>query len=296
MHSHAGTWEREKPKGFYQFYIKTKLLSEIKGTNFMQPRITLTTLYKMKGKKEKIVAMTAYDYPFARIADEAGIHIILVGDSLGMVVQGESSTLPVTMDEMIYHTRMVSRAAGHALIIGDMPFMSYQAGRQDAITNAGRFLKEAGAAAIKLEGGAAVSQTIKAISDAGIPVQAHIGLTPQSVHQMGGYKVQRDDERLMADALEVEAAGAFSVVLEGIPSDISEKITKALSIPTIGIGAGPHCDGQILVLHDLLGLNPVRIPKFAKKYADLGKKARDGIKNYIDEVQKGKFPTDEHCY
>lgn len=262
----------------------------------MQARVTVTSLCKMKEKGEKIVALTAYDYPFAKIVDESGIHIILVGDSVGMVVQGESSTLPVTMDEMIYHTHMVAKAAGHAMVIGDMPFMSYQSSREDAIYNAGRFLKETEASAVKLEGGAAVSELIKVISGAGIPVQAHIGLTPQSVHQMGGYKVQRDENRLMADALEVESAGAFSVVLESIPAKISAKITKALKIPTIGIGAGPHCDGQILVLHDLLGLNEGHVAKFVKQYAQLGNKTRIATKKYMEEVQAGKFPGKQHCY
>lgn len=262
----------------------------------MQSRVTVPTLYKMKEKGEKIVALTAYDYPFARMLDESGIHIILVGDSVGMVVQGEPSTLPVTMDEMIYHTRMVSKAAKHAMVIGDMPFMSYQPSIEEAIANAGRFLKETEASAIKLEGGASVSELIRVISGAGIPVQAHIGLTPQSVHQMGGYKVQRDEDRLMADALEVESAGAFSVVLESIPAKIAEKITQALTIPTIGIGAGPHCDGQILVLHDLLGLSDGHVAKFVKQYARLGDNARTAIKKYIEEVRTGKFPGKEHCY
>ncbi len=262
----------------------------------MQSQITVPTLYKMKEKGERIVALTAYDFPFAQIVDESGIHMILVGDSVGMVVQGEASTLPVTMDEMIYHTRIVSRATRNAMVIGDMPFMSYQARMEDAIANAGRFLKEAGASAIKLEGGAAVRDIIKRISDAGIPVQAHIGLTPQSVHQMGGYRVQRDGDRLMADAIEVQEAGAFSVVLEGIPSEISEKITKTLAIPTIGIGAGPHCDGQILVLHDLLGLSDRHVPKFVKQYARLKEIAQSAIKKYIEEVQTRKFPAKEHCY
>ena len=262
----------------------------------MQSQITVSTLYKMKEKGERIVALTAYDFPFAQMVDESGVHMILVGDSLGMVVQGEATTLPVTMDEMIYHTRIVSRATRNAMVIGDMPFMSYQARMEDAIANAGRFLKEAGASAIKLEGGAAVSNIIKRISDAGIPVQAHIGLTPQSVHQMGGYKVQRDGDRLMADAIEVQEAGAFSVVLEGIPSEISEKITKTLAIPTIGIGAGPHCDGQILVLHDLLGLHDRHVPKFVKQYAQLKEIAQGAIREYIEEVQRGTFPAKEHCY
>jgi len=262
----------------------------------MPSKVTLTTLNKMKKDGEKIVALTAYDYPFAQMVDESGVHMILVGDSLGMVVQGHSSTLPVTMDEMIYHTRIVARAAGQAMVIGDMPFMSYQAGMREAIANAGRFLKETEASAVKLEGGAAVKDTIRAISDAGIPLQAHIGLTPQSVHKMGGYRVQRDEERLMADALDVEAAGAFSVVLEGIPAAIAAKITAALSIPTIGIGAGPHCDGQILVLQDMLGLTEKYLPKFVKQYASLANAVRQAVGEYAAEVRSGQFPADEHCY
>ena len=262
----------------------------------MKGQITVTDLFKMKDRGEKIVALTAYDHPFARMVDESGVHMILVGDSLGMVVQGKSSTLPVTMDEMIYHTKMVTSAAKNAIVVGDMPFMSYQASIEEAIHNAGRFLKEAGASSVKLEGGAGVSHIIRAISDASIPVQAHIGLTPQSVHKMGGFKVQRDEERLLNDAKEVESAGAFSVVLEGIPAHISEKITEALSIPTIGIGAGAQCDGQILVLNDLLGINERHLPKFVKQYKEIAKIAREGIKAYAEEVREGKFPTEEHCY
>ncbi|MFO7963502.1 MAG: 3-methyl-2-oxobutanoate hydroxymethyltransferase [Desulfobacterales bacterium] len=258
--------------------------------------ITIPKLLEMKQKGEKITMLTAYDYPFARIVDSAGIDIILVGDSLGNVIQGETSTLPVTMDEMIYHTRIVSRGVQRAMVIGDMPFLSYQTDVADAIYNAGRFLKETGAQAVKLEGGARVSHIIKAISDASIPVQAHVGLTPQSVHQMGGFKVQRDAERLIADAKEVEAAGAFSIVLEGIPADIAGKITAAVSIPTIGIGAGRDCDGQVLVMHDLLGLNDRRLPKFVKKYANLWDASKRAIETYISEVNDGVFPGDEHCY
>ncbi len=262
----------------------------------MASQVTIPTLYKMKEKGEKIVALTAYDYPLARLVDTAGAHLILVGDSLGMVVQGHSSTLPVTMDEMIYHTKIVSRASRQAMVVGDMPFMSYHTGPDVAVANAGRFIKEAGAAAVKLEGGASVSGVIKAITLAGISVQAHIGLTPQSVHQMGGYRVQRDEDRLLADALEVEAAGAFSVVLEGIPSDIAESITRKLKIPTIGIGAGPSCDGQILVIHDLLGLTDRHVPRFVKQYAKLLDLARDAVQSYSQEVQSGRFPGKEHCY
>ncbi|MFZ5572073.1 MAG: 3-methyl-2-oxobutanoate hydroxymethyltransferase [Thermodesulfobacteriota bacterium] len=259
-------------------------------------QITVTDLLRMKQKGEKIISLTAYDYPFAKLLDESGVHVMLVGDSLGMVVQGETSTLPVTMDEMIYHTKMVARAARNAMVIGDMPFLSYQCSMEQAVLNAGRFLKEAGAAAVKLEGGAAVSPIIRAITRASIPVQAHIGLTPQSIHQMGGYKVQRDEERLLADAREVESAGAFSVVLEGIPADIAANITSALSIPTIGIGAGPRCDGQILVLHDMLGLNDRKIPKFVKRYAQLGQEIKKAVAEYAGEVRGLTFPDQEHCY
>ena len=262
----------------------------------MASAITIQTLFEMKQKNEKIAELTAYDHPFAKMADEAGIHIILVGDSLGNVIQGETHTLGVTMDEMVYHTRLVSRAAETALVVADMPFMSYQISTEDAIANAGRFLKETGAAAVKLEGGASVSHIIRALTEAGIPVQAHIGLLPQSVHQMGGYRVQRDEDRLLADAGEVEAAGAFSVVLEGIPAAISAKITGNLNIPTIGIGAGPDCDGQVLVMHDLLGLRTGRLPKFVKQYVNLRESAISGIQTYVREVQEGSFPSDTHSY
>ena len=262
----------------------------------MQARVTTSTLIKMKQENKKITALTAYDYPFAGMLDQAGVEIILVGDSLGMVVQGKETTLPVTMDEAVYHTSMVSRACDRAMVIGDMPFMSYQGALDTAVENAGRFLKEAGAHAVKLEGGADVCPVITALAKAGIPVQAHIGLTPQSVHQMGGFKVQRDEERLLKDAGDVQAAGAFSVVLEGIPSPISEKITRELSIPTIGIGAGVKCDGQILVLHDMLGINDRFLPKFVKKYADLAGVAKKGLEDYINEVKAGEFPSKDYEY
>jgi len=262
----------------------------------MQPQVTVSTLMKMKQEGKKITALTAYDFVFARMLDQAGIDTVLVGDSLGMVVQGKPNTLSVTMDEIIYHTAMVSRGCSRALVVGDMPFMSYQGSLDAAVENAGRFLKEAGAAAVKLEGGADVCPVITAVARAGIPVQAHIGLTPQSVHQMGGFKVQRDEQRLLKDAQDVEAAGAFSVVLEGIPSPISRKITQALTIPTIGIGAGPHCDGQILVLHDMLGINDRFLPKFVKKYADLAAEVKKGLADYIDEVRQGSFPSDAYEY
>lgn len=262
----------------------------------MAAKVTTTSLMKMKKEGTKITAMTAYDHPFATMFDESGIDIILVGDSLGMVIQGGSSTLHVTMEEMLYHTKIVANACKRSMVIGDMPFMSYQASVVQAVENAGRFLKEADATAVKLEGGAAVCKQIEAIATASIPVQAHIGLTPQSVHQMGGFKVQRDEERLMNDAKAVQEAGAFSVVLEGIPAPIAEKITQKLDIPTIGIGAGKECDGQILVMHDMLGINSGHIPKFVKKYVNLGEEARIGIKEFISEVQSGDFPGEEHCY
>lgn len=251
---------------------------------------------KMKQEGKKITALTAYDYPFASLVDRAGIDIILVGDSLGMVVQGKDTTLPVTMDEMIYHTSLVTRACEYSMVVGDMPFMSYQRALDRAVENAGRFLKEAGAAAIKLEGGADVCPAIEAIAKAGIPVQAHIGLTPQSVHQMGGFKVQRDEERLLQDAKDVQSAGAFSVVLEGIPSPIAKKITEAIDIPTIGIGAGADCDGQILVLHDMLGINDRFLPKFVKKYADIAALANKGLEAYVKEVREGSFPSEDYEY
>ncbi|MBS3809664.1 MAG: 3-methyl-2-oxobutanoate hydroxymethyltransferase [Desulfobacterales bacterium] len=262
----------------------------------MPAAVTSRKLMEMKKSGEKIVALTAYDYPFAKMADEAGIHLLLVGDSLAMVVQGEATTLGVTMDQMIYHTAITAKAAKTAMVVGDMPFLSYQVSTQEALKNAGRFLKESGATAVKLEGGAAVSDTIRAMTEVGIPVLAHIGLTPQSVHQMGGFRVQRDRDRLMEDARQVENAGAFAVVLEGIPTDISKEITDNINIPTIGIGAGAACDGQILVLHDMLGISSGHVPKFVKKYAELRQHAMEGIRTYIEEVQNSTFPDENHSY
>ncbi|MCP3943576.1 MAG: 3-methyl-2-oxobutanoate hydroxymethyltransferase [Desulfobacteraceae bacterium] len=262
----------------------------------MQSKVTRSTLMKMKQEGKKITALTAYDFPFAGILDKAGIEIVLVGDSLGMVVQGNENTLSVTMDESIYHTRLVSRACNHSMVIADMPFMSYHGSVDQAVANAGRFLKEAGAAAVKLEGGADVCPIITAFVKAGIPVMAHVGLLGQSVHQMGGFKVQRDEERLLKDAEEVEKAGAFCVVLEGMPSFIATRITQELNIPTIGIGAGPDCDGQILVLHDMLGINDGFCPKFVKKYANIAQIADQGVASYIKEVKEGTFPSDEYEY
>jgi 3-methyl-2-oxobutanoate hydroxymethyltransferase len=244
--------------------------------------------------------LTAYDYPFARIVDEAGIDAILVGDSLGMVIQGLDNTLPVTMDEMIYHTKIVSRAVVHAMVIGDMPFMSYQVNDEEAVRNAGRFLKEAGAAAVKLEGGAEIAGKVRAMTKADIPVMAHIGLTPQSVHRMGGYKVQgRTDDaakRLIEEAHLVEDAGAFALLLEAIPSDLAGKITSDLAIPTIGIGAGPHCDGQVLVLYDVIGLFERFVPKFVKRYVNLKDEALKAVRRYREEVAEGTFPSDKESF
>lgn len=262
----------------------------------MPAAVTSRKLMEMKKSGEKIVALTAYDYPFAKMADEAGIHLLLVGDSLAMVVQGEATTLGVTMDQMIYHTAITAKAAKTAMVVGDMPFLSYQVSTPEAVKNAGRFLKEAGATAVKLEGGAAVADTIRAMTEVGIPVLAHIGLTPQSVHQMGGFRVQRDRERLLEDARQVENAGAFSVVLEGIPTDISEEITEKINIPTIGIGAGSACDGQILVMHDMLGISSGHVPKFVKKYAELRQHAMEGLRSYVEEVQNSTFPDKSHSY
>ena len=269
-----------------------------------QKKVTVPGIIKAKSAGVPIVAVTAYDYPFARIADEAGIDFILVGDSLGMVVQGNDTTLPVTMDEVIYHCRMVARARPRALVVGDMPFGSYQVEPRDAVANASRLIKEGGAEAVKLEGGGAVAETIKRIADVDIPVVGHIGLTPQSVHRMGGHKVQGrrrgsapgQRERVLADAIAVEESGAFAVVLEGIPMDLASEITETLSIPTIGIGAGVNCDGQILVLHDVLGLCDSVSPKFAKKYANLWQDARGALEAYAGEVRGGAFPTAEHSF
>ena len=266
----------------------------------MGDKITVPHILKMKQRGEKITCLTAYDYSFARILDEAGVEMLLVGDSLGCVVQGQPNTLAVTMDEMIYHTRLVARGRKRALLISDMPFLSYQTSREQALQNAGRFLKEAGAEAVKLEGGVTVRETIDVIVKAGIPVMGHVGLTPQSVHQFGGYKIQGREkdrrERVLRDALAVEEAGAFSIVLEGMPLELAKEITERLTIPTIGIGAGAHCDGQVLVIHDMLGLFDDFTPKFVKRYADLKNTVTDAAKEFIGEVKEKKFPTEEHSF
>lgn len=264
------------------------------------PKTTIIDIYKKKAEGKKITMLTAYDFPTAQIVDQAGIDMILVGDSLGMVVQGVSSTLPVTMEDMLYHTKMVSRAAASAMVIADLPFLSYQTGKADAVQNAGKLLKEAGAEAVKLEGGTQMADVMRAIVDAGIPVVAHIGLTPQYVHMLGGFKVQGKDEaareKILADARAVQDAGAFSVVLEALPSSLAKEIHSLLRIPTIGIGAGPGCDGQVLVIHDLLGLFDRFTPKFVKKYANLKEQALKAVKEYKRDVEDGKFPSEEHSF
>ncbi len=263
-------------------------------------KITPIDIQTMKKEGKKISMLTAYDYPMALLEDRAGIEIILVGDSLGMTVLGYENTLPVTMDEMIHHTKAVTRGAKHALIIGDMPFMSYQTSEREAIYNAGRFMKEGGADAVKLEGGASVKETVKAIVKAGIPVMGHIGLTPQMISMLGGFKVQGKDaqaaKKIIDDALILEEAGAFSVLLEAIPAPIAKMITERLKVPTIGIGAGVHCDGQVLVVHDLLGLFDRFTPKFAKRYVNLSEQILQALNLYREEVSQGLFPTDQHSF
>lgn len=261
--------------------------------------MTVPDLQRYKRDKKKVIVVTAYDALFARILEEAGIEAILVGDSLGVVVQGRPNTLSVTMEDMLYHTGLVAGAAQKALVIGDMPFMSYQAAREDALRNAGRLL-QAGAQAVKLEGGAAILDRVDAMTRVGIPVIGHLGMTPQSVHQYGGYKVQgkgKDQARaLLADAKALEEAGAVAMVLEAIPAPLARTITEQVSIPTIGIGAGPHCDGQVLVLYDLLGLFDDFVPKFVKPYAHLKADALQALRRYKEEVEQGKFPGESESY
>ena len=262
--------------------------------------MTIQDLLKMKAEKKKITALTAYDYPFARLLDESGIDIILVGDSLGNVILGYENTLPVTMDEMIHHSKAVGRGVKKAFLIGDMPFMSYQASLSQCMQNAGRFIKEGSVKAIKLEGGRTIADKIEALVANGIPVMGHVGLTPQFVHKFGGYKVQGKDpksaEQILEDAKAVEKAGAFSIVLEGVPATLGKQITETLSIPTIGIGAGPYCDGQILVIHDLLGLSGEFQPKFVRRYGEIRKNILQAVRDYKKDVQKSEFPSREESY
>ncbi|HEY4662440.1 MAG TPA: 3-methyl-2-oxobutanoate hydroxymethyltransferase [Candidatus Humimicrobiaceae bacterium] len=266
----------------------------------MMKKITTSDLVEMKKKGEKITMLTAYDCLMASQLDECGIDLILVGDSVGNVLLGYENTIPVSMNEMIHHCKAVCRGVKMAMVIGDMPFMSYQASAAEAVRNAGRFLKEAGVEAVKLEGGREVFLTIKRIVDSGIPVMGHLGFTPQSVYKFGGYGVRGKDEeqakKMIEDAIGLEEAGAFSIVLEKIPAGLAKKITRKVSIPTIGIGAGVDCDGQVLVTHDLLGCFEKFKPKFSKRYAELGKEMKKCYMKYIEEVKNKKFPSDEHSY
>ena len=266
----------------------------------MDKKMTIQDFIMMKENGEKISMLTAYDASFASLIDATGIEIILVGDSLGNVLLGYDSTVPVTMEEMLHHCKAVRRGTSKAFLVGDMPFMSYQVTQSESVANAGRFLKEAGCDAVKLEGGTEVCDTVKAIVRAGIPVMGHIGLTPQTASQLGGYKVQgRDADSariLLQSARDLEQAGAFSLVLECIPAQLSEAITKTISIPTIGIGAGKHCDGQVLVTHDMVGMFEKFIPSFVKQYAHLASQIREAIATYKKEVKSGSFPDEEHSF
>lgn len=265
------------------------------------PRTTVTAIRARKGPGvERLICLTAYDHPTALLLDEAGVDILLVGDSLGMVVLGYENTLPVTMEEMIHHTRAVARARPRAFVLADMPFMSYQASVEDAVRNAGRLIKDGGADGVKLEGGAVRVPAVTTIVAAGIPVMGHLGLTPQSVLAFGGFRVQGRGptaaDRLVADARVLEEAGCFALVLEGMPAAVAQRVTAEVSIPTIGIGAGPACDGQVLVIHDLLGATPVRPPKFVRRYADLGAVTVDAARRFIADVRSGAFPSAGETY
>jgi 3-methyl-2-oxobutanoate hydroxymethyltransferase len=265
----------------------------------MIDRVRIPELVKKKRDRQRITMVTAYDFPFGQIADESGVDIVLIGDSLGVVVQGRANTLAVTMEQSLYHTELVGRAVQRALVVGDMPFLSFQTGTDEEVRNAGRFL-QAGAGAVKVEGGQGVADRIEAMVRYDIPVMGHVGLTPQSIHRMGGYKVQGREAdvagRVLADAKAVEAAGAFAVVLEGIPLELGRRITEALKIPTIGIGAGPHCDGQVLVIYDILGLFDRFKPVFVKNYARLKVEAVAALKQFKEDVEQGKFPSEDESY
>ena len=263
-------------------------------------RITTETFRRKKAAGEKIVMLTAYDHPFARLVEEAGVDAILVGDSLGMVVLGYETTIPVTMAEMLHHTRAVARGVRRAMVVADLPFLSYQVGEDEAVRNAGRFLQEGGAAAVKLEGGREYARVIKRMVAAGIPVMGHLGLTPQSVHEFGGYGLRAKEAasalNLIEDALALAEAGVFAIVLEKIPREVAAEVTARSPVPTIGIGSGPDCDGQILVLHDLLGLYEGFRPRFVKRYAEIGAAVREAVGRYVAEVREGVFPGAEHAW
>jgi 3-methyl-2-oxobutanoate hydroxymethyltransferase len=266
----------------------------------IQEKITVRSFATLRQKKEKIAVLTAYDFFTARILDEIGLDAVLIGDSASMVFYGNPNTLPITMDQMVYHTKAVSSAVKRALVIADMPFLSYQASTREAITNAGRFLKEGGADAVKLEGGLEMVDTITRVIQIGIPVMGHIGLTPQSINKFGGYvvrgKSEKDMKYLMESAKKLEQAGCFSILIESVPKELAQKITTSLNVPTIGIGAGSVCDGQVLVTNDILGLFEDFKPKFVRRYAELGKEIRKACKNYLDDVKSGKFPSEEESY
>ncbi len=266
----------------------------------MDKKVTVETLKEMKNDNKKITMLTAYDFLMGQILDDCGIDLILVGDSVANVLLGYDTTIPVTMDEMIHHCKAVARGVKKSLVIGDMPFMSYQVSKEEALRNAGRFLKETGVSAVKLEGGKEILETVEKIVVSGIPVMGHLGLTPQSVHQLGGFdlrgKQKSESEKILKDAVLLEKAGAFSIVLEKIPADLAKEISNSVKIPTIGIGAGPHCDGQVLVTHDMLGLFERFKPKFTKRYAELALEMRTCFKQYIEEVRNGEFPAEEHSY
>lgn len=258
--------------------------------------MTVPDFLDAKKKGTRLTMLTAYDYTLARLLDAAGVDAVLVGDSLGMVMQGEPHSLRVTVDEMVYHTRLVARGITYALIVSDLPFMSYQVSPQQALENAGRLVKEGGAHAVKLEGGCRSVAAIEAIAQADIPVMGHVGLTPQSVHRLGGFRVQRDAERLLDDARAIEKAGAFAVVVECVPMDLAARIREAVKIPTIGIGAGAGCDGQVLVTHDMLGLFTDLAPRFVKQFADVGSSIRGAVEAYCRDVRAGSFPGPEHSF
>ena len=263
-------------------------------------KVNVTTLRQMKADAERITMVTCYDATFARLCDRGGADVLLVGDSLGMVIQGETTTIPVTLDDIIYHTRAVRRGVERAHVVADMPFMSYQTGVQDALQNAGRLLKEGNAESVKLEGGVELAETVDRFVRAGIPVMGHVGLTPQSVHAMGGFKIQGRDpdsaRAILRDAKAIEQAGAYAIVLEGMPVELARVITAQLSIPTIGIGAGPDCDGQVLVLYDMLGLYPGKKGRFVKDFMAEAQSIEGAVKNYVEAVKNGRFPGPEHCY
>ncbi len=262
-------------------------------------KVTVSSLREMKANGEKITMLTAYDYLMAKLLDESGIEILLIGDSLGMVVLGYETTLPVTLEDVLYHTKAVARGAKNAMVVADMPFLTYQVSAEEALRNAGRFLQEGGAQGVKLEGGERMVPTIERLIEVGIPVMGHIGLTPQSVHQLGGFKVQGKNlsqaKQLLKDAQALDEVGVFCLILECVPAPLAKVITESVAVPTVGIGAGSHCDGQVLVVQDLLGFNE-RVPKFVKKYHYFNEGVKKAVGQFRDEVKEGKFPVDEHSY